>query len=145
MDSLRRINLLPAYGSADTTDRYAVDFKQIEVYLKALNRCGMVSATYLNRRRVEYRRLEDTLRVHPLFEGPARGFDSDPILMSQDFDDLGLLLKTPAHLAYITADSAQIDFPQSLDGTIGGEVSRVMKYRLSRSGNRWLIDDIQAQ
>lgn len=65
--------------------------------------------------------------------------DFDPVLYSQDSDDLQALLKqAPAFLRY-TPDSARVGITLSYDGTL----EKTLVFHLSHQGGRWLIDDIE--
>jgi hypothetical protein len=145
MDSLNSICMVPAACNQDTADRYAVDFKVVEAYLTALNRGGFFSPAYRSSQRAGYRRWQDSLRVHSQYDGPPRGFDYDPIILSQDSDDLALLLKTPPRSLRYSADSAKVSFRQMYPGLDGEEPGREVLFSLSRHGQRWLIDAIGLQ
>ncbi len=135
MDSLQAICMIPAYCNSDAADRYVVDFKRVEGYLSVLNSKAFLSSAYLKGRRADYHRWQDTLQAHPQFEGAVLGFDSDPIILSQDSDEMPELLKLRPRLLSFSKDSAHVGLLQKIN-------SRWLVFHLSRTGKKWLIDDI---
>lgn len=139
MDSLNSMCLVPAACNSDTADAYVMDFKQVNKYLAALGKGGFTSARYAAGRRAYYQQQADLMRAHPLYDGAPSGLDFDPIIYSQDFDDLPALLKTrPTFLSY-TPDSARVGLGLYHEGA----VELTLAFRLSRQGQRWVIDNIE--
>ena len=139
MDSLNSICLVPAACNADTADVYALDFKQVGNYLAAFSKGGFTSARYAASRRAYYRQQADSMRAHPLYDGAPPGLDFDPVLCSQDSDDLQALLKQTPVILHYTLDSARIGLGLSYDGAL----EKTLVFRLSHQGGSWLIDGIE--
>jgi len=135
--------MVPTACNTDTSDRYVVDFSQVDTYLAALNQKRYFSAAYLDSRRTDYRRWSDSLQLHPQFDGPPRGFDYDPIYLSQDPDDLDMLLKTSPRILRHHPDSIRVGFDDIYSGPDGPVPQRIIFYDLSRHNKRWLIDAIK--
>ena len=138
MDSLNSICLVPAACNSDTADVYALDSKQVGNYLAVLSKGGFTSARYDASRRASYQQQADSMRAHPLYNGAPPGMDFDPILYSQDSDDLQALLKQVPVLLRYTPDSARVGIDLSYDGA----PEKTLVFYLSRQGGRWLIDGI---
>ncbi|MBC6612852.1 hypothetical protein H8B15_18150 [Hymenobacter sp. BT507] len=139
VDDLNQLPLVPAAYSEDSTDVYTVDYKAVDTYLATLRSSGYVSAAYTAARRAEYQQWADTLRLHPQYDGPPAGFDYDPVIFSQDSEELTELLRVTPLLQYQTADSARVVLPQP---SYAQTPRTGLAFGLSRHGRRWLIDMI---
>ncbi|UOR06169.1 hypothetical protein MUN82_03505 [Hymenobacter aerilatus] len=138
-DELNQLPLVPAAYSEDSTDIYAVDLEAVDSYLTTLRSSGYVSAAYAAARRAEYQQWADTLRLHPQYDGPPAGFDYDPIIFSQDAEELTELLRATPHLQHHTTDSAQVVLPQPSHA----QMPRTgLAFGLSRHTGHWQIDKI---
>ena len=139
MDSLNSMCLVPAACNSDTADIYAMNFGRVDEYLAKLSKGGLTSARYDASRRAYYQQQADSMRAHPLHDGAPSGMDFDPIIYSQDSDDLQVLLKQRPHFLHYTSDSARVGINLFYDGAL----ARTLVFRLSRQGPHWLIDDIK--
>lgn len=139
-DKLNQLPLVPAAYSEDSTDVYAVDFKAADSYLTTLRGSGYVSTAYVAARRAGFQQWADTLRLHPQYDGPPPGFDHDPIIFSQDSDELLELLRATPRLLRQTADSAQVVLPQQ---NYAQTPRTGLAFDLSRHDMRWQIDKIR--
>ena len=108
MNSLNSLCIVPAACNSDTADVYVMDFKRVDNYLAELSKSGFTSARYDANRRAYYHEQADSLRAHPLYDGAPTGMDFDPILYSQDSDDLQALLKQRPLFLHYTPDSARV-------------------------------------
>ena len=139
-DDLNQLPFVPAAYSEDSADAYIVDFKVVDAYLATLHSSGYVSAAYTAARRAEYQQWSDTLRLNPQYDGPPAGFDYDPIIFSQDSDDLAEFLPITPRLHRRTADSAWVEVPQA---NYAQTARTGLSFSLSRHDTKWLIDKIQ--
>jgi hypothetical protein len=139
MDSLNSLCIVPAACNSDTADVYVVDFGRVNNYLANLSKGGFTSARYDASRRAYYQQQADAMRAHPLYDGAPSGMNFDPVIYSQDSDDVQVLLKQRPHFLHYASDSARVGINLVYEGAL----ERTLVFRLSHQGSRWLIDDIK--
>ena len=119
----------------DTTKFYSVNFDATEEYLSAFRRSGFVSSEYVHYMRRYFKQCEEHFKKNPQNDGPPDGFDFDLVMWSQDYDDdLAAPEKATVVLQKINDNKAHVrlSFPSGSN----------LDYRLSKSGNKWLLDKI---
>lgn len=68
----------------DSTQFYAVNFPGTEEWLAAVKQSNLVSEAYLDKWRAYFRQYNDTLRLHPQYDGVPPGFEYEFLTLSQD-------------------------------------------------------------
>jgi hypothetical protein len=134
-DRLHQIQFLTG-GLEDTSTFYSVDFKAAEKYLKELNSSGYLSGIFLDNLQRHFIQSSEYLKQHPQNDGPAPGFEADLIMKAQDYMD-----------AWENLDAVKV-IEKKVDGNkafikllfVGNYKT---KYYLSKSGQQWLIDNIE--
>ena len=86
-----------------------------------------------------YHQQDDSLRAHPIFDGLPPGLAFDPILYSQDSDDLRLLLNQRSDYLSYSFESARVRIGLYHEGGL----ERRLVLWLARQGSHWLINHIQ--
>ena len=112
---------------------YSVNLPNGERYLAYLKSSHLLTDAYLNEWRIFFREQNEGFRKSPQTEGPPTGFDYDLVLLTQDVDMMLASLK-----------SLKINKVTSVKNraTVAFTLFDAYEFRMIRSGNDWLINEI---
>jgi hypothetical protein len=129
-------------NAQDTSKAYAVNLAKAEAYLAGLKKSSYLSDAYLDGQRRYFRRMGDSLRVHPQKDGPPAGFDFDLVTQSQE---PGIYLEGADRARLATAYPSPTQAVVTADFMPApGETDRRVFY-LRRGPAGWLIDSLATQ
>src|SRR5438128_5853685 len=132
---LKKIEMVSHSGSHNSGP-YTVNFKGTEAYLDALQKSGFVSDKYVDNWREYFEKCDANFKKNPQTEGPAKGFEFDFIMWAKDYDeDLTNIEKSKVEFQKFSGDQGAI--------TIGLPTVGRVKYKVTRQGDKWVIDDIK--
>lgn len=110
-----------------------VDFEQYSRYLDALRASGYLSEAYFAERERYFRKQDAEFREDSRTEGPPRGFDYDPVLLTREpaaiFDSIPGL-----RVLHTTLSEREAE--------VRVAVYQELTFRLSKEEGKWLIDAI---
>ncbi|WP_461116013.1 hypothetical protein [Spirosoma jeollabukense] len=112
---------------------YSVNLPNGERYLAYLKRSHLLTDAYLNEWRIFFRERNEGFRKSPQTEGPPTGFDYDLVLLTQDVDMMLAALKS-LKINNVTVVKNR--------ATVAFTLFDAYEFRLIRSGNGWLINQI---
>lgn len=112
---------------------YSVNLPNGERYLAYLKSSHLLTDAYLNEWRIFFRERNEGFRKSPQIEGPPTGFDYDLVLLTQDVDMMLAALKS------LKIDNVTIAKNRA---TVALTLFDAYEFRLIRSGNGWLINEI---
>ena len=114
---------------------YSMNFDEVEKYCSALLATHFVSATYIEKRHDFFDKCEKNFKANRAYEGPPEGFESDLIMLSQEYDvNLQNIEKSKVVSQSISDNVATIKI-QFMQGN-------ALTYKLTKYGDAWAIDDI---
>jgi len=119
----------------DSTRPYKVNFEQTDLYVKELNKSGLVSEEYINNYKQYFKTCNENLRKNPQYDGPADGFGIDLVLQTQEPEEI---LDNIDELKVISKIHGNL-------GLASIPVSKYMKLQisLSRLHERWQINSLK--
>ena len=112
---------------------YSVNLKNGERYLTYLQGSHLLTNTYLNEWRTYFKERNEGFRLSPQYEGTPTGFEYDLVLLSQEVDSQLAALKT------LKVDKVTVTKTRA---TIMLTLLDTYEFKLVRSGNRWMINEI---
>ncbi|WP_245776848.1 hypothetical protein [Spirosoma endophyticum] len=112
---------------------YSVNLPNGERYLAYLKSSHLLTDAYLNEWRIFFRQRNEGFQKIPQIEGPPTGFDYDLVLLTQDVDMMLASLKS------LKIDTVTIVKNRA---TVTFTLFDAYQFRLIRSGNGWLINEI---
>ncbi len=131
---LSKIQLVNMPPIEETNSFYTVNFDETERYLTELKESGFVSDKYLEQWRDYFKKADIKLRQDPVNDGPPDGFEFDFILRTQDIDETLEAINNPKLISsQIIKDNAIVKL----------NIVMRLEYKLTKHGDKWLIDDIQ--
>jgi hypothetical protein len=118
----------------DMAKAYRVNFRETEKYLTELKKSGFLSDQYINTLRRYFETADANFEKYPQYDGPALGFGIDLVLQAHDYGEILNHLKKAKYLEKpVNANSTKVyvRFP-----------TVIMLLKLTRTGERWLIDSL---
>jgi hypothetical protein len=133
---LKQIQLVTHSANPDSAQYFVVNMPATEKYLSELQKSGFVSDKYIDSWRAYFQENAEELKKNPQTTGPFKGFNFDFVMWSKDYDeDLAKIEKSTVESQTVANNQASI--------TIGLPTTGKIKYRISKQGDKWLIDDIK--
>ena len=114
---------------------YTVNTKGTDAYLRLLGKSGFLSPVYLDGWRNYFRERDAFLYSNHQTDGPPEGFQYDFVLWTQETDE-----------ALKKIDQAKIIEVQQMSADrvkISVDIYMRLRFTLSKTGDKWLIDDIE--
>ncbi|HEX8514565.1 MAG TPA: hypothetical protein VF868_00090 [Bacteroidia bacterium] len=120
----------------DSTKYYSVNYEATEKYLTDLKTTGFISPKYIDKWREYFKKCEKNFEANPSNDGPPEGFEYDFVMLSQETEDnLKDLEKTQITDSKISENTSVVNLH-----FINGDN---LQYRLTKTNDKWLIDDIE--
>lgn len=110
-----------------------VDFEQCSRYLDALRASGYLSVAYFAERERYFRKQDAEFREDSWTEGPPRGFDYDPVLLTRE--PVAIFNSIPG-LRVLRATLSE------REAEVRIAIHQELTFRLSKEEGKWLIDAI---
>jgi hypothetical protein len=134
--TIQNINLVKNMG--DTTKVYAIDFKETDAYLKALQQSGFISDKYLATQRKYFTQCDANFKKNRQNEGPPDGMDFNLVMLSQDYEHaLSQLEKAKVITCIISVKKAMVIIEFS-------DKSK-LRYFLDWKNPKWAIESIHTE
>jgi hypothetical protein len=132
--TLSKIQMVNIPSIEEKNSFYTVNFEKTEQYLAALKKSGFVSDKYMDQWRDYFKKADIKLKQNPMNDGPPDGFEFDFVLWTQEIDETLEAINNPKLIStQITTDNAIVTL----------DILMRLEYKLSKQGDKWLIDDIQ--
>jgi hypothetical protein len=139
VERLNKINMVLNYSDAMSTNgkSYSVDFKSTEKYLTELKKSTFIGPKYIEKLRKYFLKCEEDFKKTPQKEGIPKGFESDLVIISQDYeDDLANLDKVEIVSEYIRSNNTSTVQLKFREGS-------AINYELGKENNKWIIQNME--